>query len=393
MDRAQGDQSEFGLIEDACVLTKGDKILFAGKQENLPNEYAKVVISHNLNHSLVTPALIDCHSHLVYGGNRAHEFNLRLKGASYAEIAKAGGGILSTVRATRSLDEDALLAEALPRLDALIKEGVSCIEIKSGYGLDIANEIKMLRVARRLATLRPITIKTSYLAAHALPPEYQGKADAYIQEVCMKGLQQAFDEGLVDAVDGFCEHIAFSPDQLKPLFELATSLGLAVKLHNEQLSNIGGSEFLSNYPALSSDHLEFIDQKGIEALAKSGIIAVILPGAFYYLRETKLPPIEDFRKYGVKMAVATDSNPGSSPLTSILLAMNMAAVFFRLSAEEALLGTTYHAALALGLHDRGQIKPNLRADLAVWGVSHPEELTCAIGANPLIYRIYGGNIK
>ena len=339
---------------------------------------------------LITPALIDCHSHIVHGGNRAREFEMRLEGASYADIARAGGGIVSTVKATREADEDSLLASALKRVDALIAEGVTTLEIKSGYGLDEANELKMLRVARRIGEKRSIRIRTTYLGAHALPVEYKDNADAYIDEVCIPVLNAAHAEGLVDAVDGFCETIGFTTAQITRVFDAAKALGLPVKLHAEQLSNMGGAKLAAGYGALSADHLEYISEAGIAEMAASGTVAVMLPGAFYALSETQLPPIEAFRKAGVPMAVATDCNPGTSPLTSILLAMNMGCTLFRLTPEEALAGTTRNAAQALGLTDCGTLAKDMRADIAIWDAEHPAELSYRIGLNPLYKRIFGG---
>jgi imidazolonepropionase len=339
---------------------------------------------------LVTPGLIDCHTHVVFGGNRANEFEQRLNGASYEDIAKAGGGIMSTVTETRRTKDAPLLAESLTRVDAMIAEGVTTLEIKSGYGLDIETEIKMLRVARVIGRIRPISVVTSFLGAHAIPAEYKGRADAYLDEVCLPALEAAVAARFVDAVDGFCEGIAFSPAQIERVFIKAKSLGLPVKLHAEQLSNLGGAKLAAKYQALSGDHLEYLDDTGIAAMQAAGTVAVILPGAFYTLRETQMPPVEALRKAGVPMAVATDCNPGSSPMTSLLLAMNMACTLFRLTPEEALAGATRIAAQALGFSDRGMIEAGKRADLAVWDVGHPAELSYRIGANPLFQRIQGG---
>ncbi|MFZ1727116.1 MAG: imidazolonepropionase, partial [Albidovulum sp.] len=379
----------YGLIESAAIAVSQEKILWVGAQADIPTDVAAFA-QHDLSGRLVTPALIDCHSHIVHGGNRAGEFEMRLKGASYEEVARAGGGIVSTVTATRAASEDDLIAAALPRVDALIAEGVAVIEVKSGYGLDIETELRMLRAARRLGTLRPVTIVTSFLGAHATPPDYKNRPDAYIDDVCIPALRAAHGEGLVDAVDGFCEGIAFSPDQIARVFDTAKALGLPVKLHAEQLSNLGGAALAARYGALSADHLEYLDEPGVKAMAKSASVAVILPGAFYTLRETKTPPIDLLRQHHVPMAVATDMNPGSSPMCSLLLAMNMACTLFRLTPEEALSGTTTHAAAALGLTDRGRIAPDLRADFAVWDVEHPAELAYRIGFNPLHSRIIGG---
>ena len=328
----------------------------------------------NLNGRLVTPALIDCHTHIVYGGNRAKEFEMRREGATYEEILSLGGGIYSTVSNTRNLTEDELVACAIPRIDALIAEGVSTIEIKSGYGLDNKTELTMLRAARKIAKQRPVRIRTSYLGAHVVPPEFSNKTHQYIKRVCIPTLEQAHAEGLVDAVDGFCEKIAFSTLHIKRLFDHAQSLGLPVKLHAEQLSNFGGTQLATQYKALSADHLEYANEADVQALSKSGTVAVLLPGAFYFLKETQLPPVDLLRKHHVPIAIATDCNPGSSPLVSVLMAMNLACTLFEMTSEEALAGTTREAAKALGLSDTGRIEPGLRADLAVWNVSSPSEL-------------------
>jgi imidazolonepropionase len=376
----------YGLIEDAAILVEGGLIRWIGPRAEAPR-----APEHDLGGRLVTPALIDCHTHIVHGGHRAAEFELRLKGASYEEIARAGGGIISTVSATRAASVEDLVAAALPRLDALIAEGVSTVEVKSGYGLDIDTELRMLRAARALAALRPVTIRTSFLGAHAIPPEFKGRPDAYIDEVCIPALRAAQADGLADAVDGFCEGIAFGPAQIARVFDEAGRLGLPVKLHAEQLSNLGGAALAARYGALSADHLEYLDETGVQAMAKAGTVAVILPGAFYAIRETQAPPVALLRQHGVPMAVATDMNPGSSPMTSLLLAMNMACTLFRLTPEEALRGATQHAARALGLNDRGTLAPGLRADLAVWNADHPAELAYRIGFNPLHQRIFGAS--
>jgi imidazolonepropionase len=328
----------------------------------------------------------------VFGGNRAAEFELRLNGASYEEVARAGGGIASTVTATRSATPETLLADALTRVDALIREGVTLIEVKSGYGLDHETELKMLRIARRIAQIRPIEIRTSFLGAHATPAEYKGKPDAYIDAVCIPTLRTAHAEGLVDAVDGFCEGIAFDTAQIARVFDVAVELGLPVKLHAEQLSNIGGTQLAAKYGALSADHVEYATDPDAQALAAAGTIAVVLPGAFYTLRETQSPPIQAFRDHGVRMALATDCNPGSSPLASVLLAMNMGCTLFRMTPLEALLGMTAHAAAALGTLDRGRISAGSCADLCVWDAAHPAELAYRIGFNPLHSRIFKGSL-
>ena len=379
----------YGLIENGAVVISADRIKWVGAEKELPDEFAGLQ-GKNLEGRLITPALIDCHTHLVYGGSRATEFELRLNGASYEEIARNGGGILSTVTATRNASENELLAQSLPRLDALLSEGVATIEIKSGYGLDIETEIKMLRVARQLGKERSVRVKTSFLGAHAIPPEFSGKADAYIDFVCEEVLPAVHYENLADAVDGFCENIAFSPKQISRVFEKAKSFGLPVKLHAEQLSNLGGATLAAKYGALSADHLEFLDQTGVEVMAESGTVAVLLPGAFYTLRETQFPPLESLRKAEVPIAIATDCNPGSSPLTSILLCMNMSCTLFRMTPEEALCGVTIVAAKALGISDEvGTIEVGKKAELAVWNVDQPAELAYRIGFNPLQEMVIG----
>ena len=377
----------YGLISEGAVALDGGRVAWCGRADAMPDGYAAWP-RRGVDGRLITPALIDCHTHLVYGGDRAREFEMRLEGASYEDIARAGGGIFSTVEATRKTDPDTLLAAALPRVDALIGEGVSTIEVKSGYGLDIETELAMLRAARRIADERPVRVRTSFLGAHAVPPEYAGRSDAYIDEVCLPALEAAHAQRLADAVDGFCERIAFNPDQIDRVFARARALGLPVKLHAEQLSDLGGAALAARHGALSADHLEYVGEAGVRALARAGTVAVLLPGAFYTLHETRHPPVELFRRHGVPMAVSTDCNPGSSPLASLLLAMNMACTIFRLTPEEALAGATREAARALGLDDAGRIAPGLRADLAVWDVAHPAELAYRIGFNPLTERIF-----
>ncbi|KAF0115297.1 MAG: imidazolonepropionase [Rhodobacteraceae bacterium] len=381
----------YGLIPDAAVAMDGNRIAWAGPMADLPATY-RALPEHDANGRLVTPGLIDCHTHAVFAGHRAVEFELRLNGASYEEIAWAGGGILSTVTATRATSEDTLLALALPRVDQLIASGATTIEVKSGYGLTVTDELKMLRVARRIGLHRPVTVKTTHLAAHAIPPEYKGQPKAYIAEVALPSLRDAYADGLIDAVDAFCETIAFSVEDLAPLFAEARALGLPVKLHAEQLTDQGGAAFAARHAALSADHLEYLSAEGVAAMAAAGTVAVILPGAFYTLRESQLPPITALRDAGVPMAVATDLNPGSSPMASLTLAMNMACTLFRLTPAEALLGTTAHAARALGLADRGRIVPGLRADLCIWDADHPAEISYRIGATPLYKRIFGGHL-
>ncbi|WP_321449971.1 imidazolonepropionase [uncultured Cohaesibacter sp.] len=379
----------YGLIPDGALAIENETIAYCGPLATLPEDM-KDWPSRDVDGALVTPALVDCHTHIVFGGNRAREFEMRLEGATYEEIARAGGGIVSTVTATRAANEDALLASALPRVDTLIAEGVTTLEIKSGYGLDIESELKMLRVAKRIAKERPVTVRTSYLGAHAVPADYKGKQDLYLDEVCLPALKQAHEEGLVDAVDGFCEGIAFSPEQIARVFEAAKALGLPVKLHAEQLSNLGGAALAAKFGALSSDHLEHLDEAGVKAMAEADTVAVLLPGAFYTLRETQSPPVDLLRKHGVSMAISTDCNPGTSPLTSLLLTINMACTLFRLTPEEALSGVTRNAAKALGLADRGTLQKGLRADIAIWNAAHPAELAYRIGFNPLKDRIWGG---
>lgn len=379
----------YGLIDGAALVLVGGKIAWVGAKADLPGEYAAMPVQ-NMSGRLITPALIDCHTHTVHGGNRAAEFEMRLHGASYEEVARAGGGIVSTVTATRRASEDELVAAAMPFVDAMIAEGVAVIEIKSGYGLEQNTELRMLRAARRIGRLRPVLVRTSFLAAHAVPVEYMGRADAYIDSVCIPALHAAHAERLVDAVDGFCEGIAFSPAQIERVFQAARSLGLPVKLHAEQLSNLGGAALAARYGAMSADHLEYLDEAGVVAMAAAGTVAVILPGAFYTLREQRMPPIHLLRQHAVPMAVATDMNPGSSPMVSLLLAMNMACTLFRMTPVEALAGATTHAARALGLADRGTLAVGQIADLAVWNCGHPAELAYRIGFNPLHQRIIGG---
>lgn len=379
----------WGLIDDGALLVEGGLLRWVGPASELPAEARGAEVTE-LHGALVTPGFVDCHTHLVYGGNRAHEFEQRLHGASYAEIAQAGGGIRSTVAATRAASEDALLASAAKRAQALMREGVTTLEVKSGYGLDAATEARMLRVARGLGGLGGlgVSVRTSYLAAHAMPAEFSD-ADAYIDAAIawLPGLQA---QGLVDAVDAFCEHIAFSTVQVARLFDAAQALGLPVKLHAEQLSDQGGTQLAARYRALSCDHLEFVSLAGVQALAESGTVAVLLPGAFYALRETQLPPIAALREAGVPIAIATDHNPGSSPTLSPLLMLNMACVLFRLTPEEALRGLTVNGARALGLADRGRLVVGQRADFCVWDVAHPRELAACFGHNPLTERVFEG---
>ena len=388
MDETSG---PYGIIPDGVIAISGDTIEWVGPKSALPDQFADYP-GEDLAGRLVTPGLIDPHTHVVFGGDRADEFEMRLNGAGYEEIARKGGGIVSTVRATRDASLDQLVDGALARVDTLMAEGLTTIEIKSGYGLEREAELNMLRAARDVALRRPVTVSTTYLGAHATPPEYKGQDDAYIDDVVIPTLREAHSEGLVDAVDGFCEGIAFQPVQIARVFDVAKSLGLPVKLHAEQLSNLGGATLAASYGALSADHIEYLDEDGVIAMAEAGTTGVILPGAFYTLRETQQPPIEILRRHKVPMALATDCNPGSSPLTSLLLTMNMGCTFFRMTPEETLAGVTRNAARALGLSDRGVIAPGMRADLAIWNVARPAELSYRIGFNPLYKRIYGGQV-
>ena len=379
----------YGAIEDGVIAARDGRIVFAGPRSASPPFQAAETI--DCAGRWITPGLIDCHTHLVYGGDRAHEFELRLQGATYEEIARAGGGILSTVKATREASEDALFASADRRLAALMAEGVTTVEIKSGYGLEQQAELKQLRVARRIGRERPVTVRTTFLGAHAVPPEYKGRSGDYTALVAGPILDAVAAEGLADAVDVFCEGIAFSPDETKAVFEAAKANGLAIKVHAEQLSNLHGAKLAAEMGALSADHLEYLDEDGVIAMAKAGTVAVVLPGAFYFLRETQKPPIDLMRKHGTAIALATDANPGSSPLTSPLLVLNMACTLFRMTPEEALAGLTRHAATALGLQDEiGTIEPGKRCDLAIWEIERPAELAYRIGFNPLHTRIWNG---
>ncbi|MEO8243349.1 MAG: imidazolonepropionase [bacterium] len=381
----------YGLIPDGAVVIEGDRVVWVGHRGQIPGPYDELPPT-DMGGRLMTPALIDCHTHIVFGGDRAAEFEMRLNGASYEEVARAGGGILSTVTATRAASEDDLLKSALARADQIIAGGAATIEVKSGYGLTVADELKMLRVARRISVERDVTVLTTHLAAHAIPPEFKGRGDAYIDEVAIPSLRSAHAEGLIDAVDAFCEGIAFSPAQVARLFDVAVELGLNIKLHAEQLSDLKGAVMAARYGAMSVDHLEYLAQDGVDAMAAAGSVAVILPGAFYTLRETTVPPIAALRAAGVALALASDCNPGSSPITSLTLVMNMACTLFRMTPLEALQGVTVHAARALRLADRGTIAAGQRADLAVWQAQHPAELSYRIGATPLHTLIIGGHL-
>ena len=383
-----GDQG-WGLIDDGVLVTEHDMIRFAGPAQEL--RHAIVGETRDLQGLVVTPGLIDCHTHLVYAGRRAHEFEARLQGESYESIARAGGGIRSTVAATRAASEECLFDLARKRLAALQAEGVTTVEIKSGYGLSEHDEAKCLRVARRLGRELPVTVQTTYLAAHTVPPEFDGRADTYIDAVC-EWLRALSGEGLVDAVDAFCERIGFTLQQTERVFERALSLKLPVKLHAEQLSDMGGAALAARYRALSCDHLEYISEQGIRAMSTADTVAVLLPGAYYFLRETQLPPVQRLRDAHVPIAIATDHNPGTSPTLSPLLMLNMACTLFRLTPEEALRGMTVNSARALGLSDRGRLAVGQRADFAVWGIEHPNELAYFFGRNPRRQLIVAGQV-
>ncbi|MBB3309919.1 imidazolonepropionase [Rhizobium sp. BK196] len=380
-----------GIIEKGAVVCEGGRILYAGPEAELPSWLIEAADITDLEGRWVTPGLVDCHTHIVYGGNRAREFEMRLEGATYEEIARAGGGIVSSVKATNALSVEGLVRAALPRLDTLISEGLTTIEVKSGYGLNIEAELKMLRAARALADHRPVRVITSYLGAHATPVEYEGRNQDYISDVVLPGLKRARAEGLVDAVDGFCEGIAFSVDEIARVFDKARSLGIPVKLHAEQLSNLGGAKLAASYGALSADHLEYLDEDGTQAMAAAGTVAVLLPGAFYAINEKQKPPVQALRQAGVHIAIATDCNPGTSPLTSMLLTMNMSATLFRLTVEECIAGATREGARALGLlSETGTIEAGKSADLAIWDIESPAELVYRIGFNPLHTHIFKG---
>ncbi|WP_421865028.1 imidazolonepropionase [Motiliproteus sp.] len=380
----------YGMLDDHAVLIGDDKIMWVGPSSEVnPTQFEGDLI--DAAGRLVTPGLIDSHTHLIYGGNRAQEFEARQQGQSYEQIARAGGGILSTVRATRELDQSGLIEQALPRLTALCREGVTTVEIKSGYGLTLDDELKMLRAARQLEQRLPVRIRTTLLAAHAVPPEYRDNADSYIEMICQELMPKVVEEGLADAVDVFCESIAFSPAQCRRVFEAAQQHGLGIKGHTEQLSNLGGSALAAEFGAWSVDHLEYLDEQGIKAMRAAGTVACLLPGAFYFLKETQMPPIEALRQAGVPMALASDCNPGSSPLASLRLMMNQGCVLFGLTPEEALTGVTRHAAKALGLSRQvGMIRPGQQADLLLWDLDHPAQLAYEFGPERLALRIFNG---
>ena len=382
----------YGIIEDGLIAAQDGRIAWIGPASEAP-QFNSVHL-HDLQGRWITPGLVDCHTHLVYGGNRALEFEQRLQGATYEEISRAGGGIVSTVRETRNATLEMLVYQAAPRLESLMADGVTTIEIKSGYGLNTETEIKMLEAARALAEDRNIRVQTTFLGAHALPPEAEGDSDAYIRQVCEEQLPAVAAAGLADAVDAFCEGIGFSNDQTRRVFEAARAHGLPVKLHAEQLSNLGGAALAAEFGGLSADHLEYVDEAGIEAMVKTGTVAVILPGAFYFLRDTHVPPVDLMRKHGVPMALASDSNPGSSPMGSLLLALNMACTLFHMTPVEALAGVTCQGAAALGLQDEtGSLETGKACDLAVWDIDHPAELSYTIGLNRLHMRVWNGLVE
>lgn len=383
----------YGAIENGAIAIANGKIAWLGTEAQLPDFDLNTVKVIHGGGTWLTPGLVDCHTHIVYGGNRANEFEMRLEGKSYQEIANAGGGIISTVKATRAASEEALFKSALKRLKALHQQGVTSIEIKSGYGLDTDNEIKMLKVAKRLGETLPVTVLKTFLGAHALPTEYKDRADEYIDLVCEEMIPKISANKLVDAVDVFCEGIGFNLAQTEKVFAAAKAHNLPVKVHAEQLSNLGGTELAAKYQALSSDHIEFLDEAGVKAMKSADMTAVLLPGAFYFLRETQLPPMELLRKHGVSMAIATDANPGSSPINSIQLMLNMACTLFRLTPAEALAGVTCHGAKALGLSGKkGQLAVGYDADIACWDIEQPAELCYQFGVNPLVNLIQAGKV-
>jgi imidazolonepropionase len=386
-------EQPYGLVPDGALVVQGGTLKWVGPLADLPDVLrAQCTTQHDAGGALITPGLIDCHTHLVYGGDRAAEFEQSLQGVTYEEIARQGGGIASTVRSTRQASAQELQSSAVRRLRHLLAEGVTTIEIKSGYGLALEHERKCLQVARALGAEHAVAVRTTFLGAHALPPEFAGQSDAYMEEV-LRMLPALHAEGLVDAVDAFCERIAFSPAQTARLFEASRAFGLPVKLHAEQLSDSGGAQLAASFGALSCDHLEWLSEEGVSAMAQAGTVAVLLPGAFYFLRETKLPPMELLRRHGVPMAVSTDCNPGTSPCTSLLLMLNMACTLFRLTPEEALAGVTRHAAQALGLTDRGVLASGMRADFVLWDVMHPAQLAYSLGANPHIQTVFEGQVR
>jgi imidazolonepropionase len=379
------------MIDNGAIAVSAGRIVFAGPERDLPLKLSLAEQVIDVEGRVITPALVDCHTHVVFGGNRAMEFEMRLEGATYEEVARAGGGIVSSVKATNALSVDGLVEAALPRIDTLLSEGVTTLEVKSGYGLNVEGELNMLRAARALENLRPVRVVTSYLAAHATPVEYKGRNTDFIADVVLPGLERGHAEGLVDAVDGFCEGIAFSVAEIARVFDRATALGLPVKLHAEQLSNLGGAKLAASYGALSADHLEYLDAEGAAAMAAAGTVAVLLPGAFYAINEKQKPPVQALRDAGVRIAIATDCNPGTSPLTSLLLAMNMSATLFGLTVEECIAGATREGARALGLlPETGTLEVGKSADFVVWNIERPAELVYRIGFNPLHACIFKG---
>ena len=380
---APGAGAPYGAVEAGAIAVAGDRIAWVGTMDSLPEDALRAPRRHDAGGAWITPGLIDCHTHLVYAGNRAAEFEQRLEGVSYEEIARRGGGIVSTVEATRAASEDRLAVLALDRLHTLLAEGVTTIEIKSGYGLDVDTELRQLRAARRVGRSAPVDVVTTFLGAHVVPPEYRGRTDAYVDFLCAESLPAVAEQGLADAVDAFCERIAFSVAQTERVFEAAAAFGLPVKLHAEQLSDQGGAALAARFRALSADHLEHVSEASVEVMAEAGTVAVLLPGAFYFLRETKVPPVERFRAHGVPIALSTDSNPGSSPVGSLLLMLSMGCTFFRMTPEEALAGVTRNAAAALGRSELvGTLEAGKRADFVLWDIDHPAELAYRVGVNP-----------
>lgn len=391
---AMTENAPYGIVKNGALAIKAGKIVWVGKRNALPADIESAANQvYDGDGGWVTPGLVDCHTHLVYGGSRAHEFELRLQGATYEEIARQGGGIRSTVAATRQADEESLLNQSAPRLKALMQEGVTTVEVKSGYGLDLETEMRILRVARKLGEKYPVTVVPTYLGAHALPVEYEGQSNRYIDFVCNTVMPEVATLKLAVAVDAFCENIGFTPEQTERVLKTAKKLGLAVKLHAEQLSDLQGAALAARYGALSSDHLEYVSEEGVRAMAASGTVAVLLPGAFYFLRETRLPPLDLLRRHAVPIALSTDCNPGSSPTTSLLLILNMACTLFRMTPEEALAGVTRNGARALGLQDRiGTLEPGKDADFVLWDIAEPAELAYRIGFNPLKQVVRQGTL-
>ncbi|MBR7801281.1 imidazolonepropionase [Undibacterium fentianense] len=388
-----GEANDYGIVRDAAIAVKDGKIAWLGRAQDLPSGYT-VQVSFDGEGCWLTPGLIDCHTHMIYAGNRSNEFEARLNGVSYEEIARQGGGIVSTVKATRAATEQELMQASLPRVLSSLREGVTTLEMKSGYGLDTPTEVKILRVARQIQHDLPVRVTTTFLGAHALPPEFAGRADDYIEEVCERMLPNIMAQGLADAVDVFCEKIGFTPAQTERVFQAARKHGLPVKLHAEQLSDQGGAALTARYQGLSADHLEYLSDSGIAAMKEHGTVAVLLPGAFYYLRETKYPPLAELRAAGVPIALATDCNPGTSPMTSPLLTMNMACTLFRMTPLEALQGMTIHASKALGLQGKiGSLQLGKCADFTLWRIERPADLAYMIGVNPCVGSVFSGNLR